>query len=252
MELISIFFLGSLLSTSLLSVSRPESIVSFGAGQQIEAHLDLHLRHFPSIARCTIVNRTRNSRAVSLYEKISSKFPEVTIQLFELDQSDAVKRALESADIIICATSSTIPLFQASDVRVGTHIILIGSYKPEMKEVDKKLVLRSLDGKLFVDSRVDCLREAGELIDAGIQPEQMAEIGELLPRDEQGDLDVLAFKGLLALKKPTTIRSNFDGPVSIFKSVGIGVQDVVIAAAVVQKAFNREETIGAIIHEYDS
>ena len=252
MELISIFFLGSLLSTSLLSVSRPESIVSFGAGQQIEAHLDLHLRHFPSIARCTIVNRTRNSRAVSLYEKISSKFPEVTIQLFELDQSDAVKRALESADIIICATSSTIPLFQASDVRVGTHIILIGSYKPEMKEVDKKLVLRSLDGKLLVDSRVDCLREAGELIDAGIQPEQMAEIGELLPRDEQGDLDVLAFKGLLALQKPITTRSNFDGPVSIFKSVGIGVQDVVIAAAVVQKAFNREETIGTIIHEYDS
>ncbi len=143
----------------------------------------LHVRHFPSLKHCTI-NRSRNDRALSLHKKISDKFINITVDFLTSTQN-----ALGRADLIICATSSTIPLFPSSYVRDGTHIILIGSYKPEMKEVDRDLISRSLKGTLLVDSIEACLCEAGELIDASVRPEELKELGQLLPVDSQGDLD---------------------------------------------------------------
>jgi ornithine cyclodeaminase/alanine dehydrogenase-like protein (mu-crystallin family) len=244
----------------LLATSQPESIVAFGAGSQIEAHLDLHLRHFPSLKRCTIVNRSRNHRALSLHKKISDKFTNVTVGLLAptpkgtgSESESDVKRALGHADLVICATSSTIPLFPSAYVREGTHIILIGSYKPDMKEVDRDLISRSLKGTLLVDSKDACLREAGELIDARVQPEELKEFGQLLPADSQGDLDLRALDKVLDEHRPkkTDLERSFEGPVSIFKSVGLGIQDVAIAVAVVQKALDSSGQIGTVIPKYD-
>ena len=128
----------------------------------------LHVRHFPSLKHCTI-NRSRNDRALSLHKKISDKFINITVDFLTsthnngdgegaLSLSPDVKNALGRADLIICATSSTIPLFPSSYVRDGTHIILIRSYKLEMKEVDRDLISRSLKGTLLVDYRSVPLR----------------------------------------------------------------------------------------------
>ncbi|PPQ95999.1 hypothetical protein CVT26_016161 [Gymnopilus dilepis] len=265
---------GSLLSTSLVGPPSPSTIVAFGAGQQIEAHLDLHIRHFPSINHCSIANRTLNARARSLQDKLSSKFAEVKFDLLSSDPSqqgqdrtpDTIEKAIKLADIIICATSSTAPLFPSAWVKAGTHVILIGSYTPTMREVDTALVLRALPEELsgqesprspgcpvlLVDSREACLHEGGELIDAQVPSEQMTELGELIPQDKDGILDIQSYERLLSSSRMSSdAKDDFVGPITMFKSVGIGLQDVAIASAIVDKALSFGETIGTHIVDYD-
>jgi ornithine cyclodeaminase/alanine dehydrogenase-like protein (mu-crystallin family) len=245
--------------------SDPQILVAYGAGQQIASHLDLHLRKFPSISRCIIVNRTLNERALSLKITLTSTFPQVDISLFTSNGDlSIVESFVKSADIIIAATSSTIPLFPSSWVKTGTHVILIGSYTPNMREVDKDIILRSTqsfpgDGnvlicpKLLVDSREACLDEAGELIDAHIKPEQMTEIGELIPMDEHGQVALVPYHELLSEWRARSDNHDFAGPITIFKSVGIGLQDVAIASAIVDKALSSEgKKIGTVIGDYDT
>lgn len=111
-----------------------------------------------------------------------------------------------------------------------------------MHEIDDTLLLRATP-KLLVDSRSACLVEAGEVISAGLRPEDMSELGELviapgtwtsLDHDASDDLD--------------------SGPVTIFKSVGVGLQDVAIACAVVNKAqemLMNGKKLGVLVDDYD-
>jgi len=185
----------------------------------------------------------------------------------QLGNPSEIEIALRSTDIIVCATSSTSPLFPSSWVKDGTHVILIGSYTPTMQEVDKPLILRALGRRspttdtdeltsiptLLVDSREACSHEAGELINAAIKPEQVTEIGELVLTDEYGNLSMEAYLRLLSVKRTRSPREErFDGPVTIFKSVGVGLQDVAIANVIVDKALSLGDKIGTSINGYDS
>ncbi|KAJ6510572.1 hypothetical protein C8R45DRAFT_892076 [Mycena sanguinolenta] len=228
---------GSLLSTNLVGPRTPVNVVAFGAGAQIEAHLDLHLRAFPSIQTCTIVNRSTNERTSRLVALLRARFPAVQISCVAHDatapSSDpSLKHTTLAANLIICATSSTVPLFPSAWVSDGTHVVLIGSYKHTMHEVDAALIRRAVlsDARnLIVDSRAACLAEAGELISAGIEGRQVVEIGELVALDADGEL-------LLPPARQPPLAQTTTGPVTIFKSVGVGLQDVAIACAVVEKA----------------
>jgi len=228
---------GSLLSTTLVGPSTPRKLVAFGAGKQIEAHLNLFIRHFPSISHCTIVNRTINVRSSSLKETIKARFNHINLYVIS-SQEEQKEDAVRSADIVICATSSRVPLFPSSWVRTAAHVILIGSFTPAMREVERELVLRavpqSVDSPacLLVDSRKACLEEAGELVEARLEPGQMTEIGEFARRDTNG-----------------SPGEGFDGPITMFKSVGVGLQDVAIACAVVDHALSRGD--GTRIEHYD-
>ncbi|KAJ7216286.1 hypothetical protein B0H12DRAFT_1241859 [Mycena haematopus] len=233
---------GSLLSTNLVGPHAPVNVVAFGAGAQIESHLDLHLRAFPSIQTCTIVNRSINERTSKLADLLRTRFPAVQISCIAHDASapspdPSLKEAVLAANLIICATSSTAPLFLSSWVSDGTHIVLIGSYKHTMHEVDSALIRRALpsdahrQSSLLVDSRSACLAEAGELIAAGIEGSQTIEIGELVSFGADGELLLDAARQPLRAETGRTT-----GPVTIFKSVGVGLQDVAIACAVIQKA----------------
>ncbi|KAJ7280196.1 hypothetical protein C8J57DRAFT_120805 [Mycena rebaudengoi] len=234
---------GSLLSCNLIGPRNPSNIVVFGAGQQIQAHLKLFLRAFPTIQKCTIVNRTVNERASALSILLQSSFPEVTFSSVTNDASSpapnpVLKETLLSSSLIICATSSTVPLFPSSWVSDGCHIILIGSFKHTMHEVDGDLIRRAIPADtnershLLVDSRSACLSEAGELIAADVKESQLVEIGELVSFDANEEL--LLDPALQSLHFEEAAGTT--GPVSIFKSVGVGLQDVAIACAVVNKA----------------
>ena len=210
--------------------------MAFGAGRQIEAHLDLFIRHFPSISDGAVVNRTINVRSNALKEIIQARFRHINLDVISSEEHyrEQMKEAVRSADIIICATSSTVPLFPSSWVRTGTHVILIGSFTPAMREVEKELVLRAISPNvespcLLVDSRKACLEEAGELIDAKVEPHQMTEIGELVGKNVR--LKDCGCEGI-----------------TMFKSVGIGLQDVAMACAVVDRA----QGVGTEITGYDS
>ncbi|THV02044.1 NAD(P)-binding protein [Dendrothele bispora CBS 962.96] len=270
---------GSLLSTSLIGPSRPTHIVAFGAGQQILAHLDLHLKAFPSIQSCIIINRSMNQRFKDTISSLRSKHPDSstvrTLQCLEWDATalaseegasgaaaDAVRRALSTASIVITATSSRMPLFPSSWVPSGAHVILIGSYTPEMKEVDKDLIMRAVskdraDSKprLLVDSIHACSQEAGELIDAGLEENQMVEIGKVvLERRQSGS--TLEEQKRTEIRVESASNPDFSGPITMFKSVGVGLQDVAIACAVVDRAEELrsagEDNLGILVDGYDT
>lgn len=245
--------------------------MTFGAGKQIEAHLDLHLRSFASVKSCTLVNRTLNARVQDLQARLTSRFPNVSFSVLALPSGNTtstedLRAAVGAASLIICATSSTIPLFPSSWVRTGTHVVLIGSYTPAMREVDRVLIRRAIpahtpspgEGEaplrqrqvLLVDSRDACAIEAGELIDAGIAPAEVVEIGERVELDYAGGV---VLKGLavseMAEDSTRGADGDWDGPITLFKSVGVGLQDVAIACAVVAKA--QALGIGTIVARYD-
>ncbi|KAI0759231.1 NAD-P-binding protein [Trametes elegans] len=238
---------GSLLSARVIlpDDAAPKHILAIGAGAQIQAHLAIFLTAYPSIESCTIYNRTSNARLESLRELLESTYPSVKVTTGvlppahskegELDYHEAVKRA----NIIITATSSTRPLFPSKLVQQGTHLCLIGSYKPEMREIDIDLVRRA--GVVIVDQKTACLQEAGELIEAELSEADLVELGELF--------DYYAKDKTWVPREGPIEEIQTAGDVSIFKSVGVGVQDVAIACAVVQRAL--EEKIGVVIENYD-
>ncbi|KAJ7055043.1 hypothetical protein C8F01DRAFT_994708 [Mycena amicta] len=239
---------GSLLSCNLVGPRIPTRMVVFGAGAQIDAHVNIFLRVFPSLKRCTIVNRSLNERVERLAERVQTQFPQVELCCVAHDaskpQPEALKTALLSAHLIICATSSTIPLFPSSWVSDGAHIILVGSFKPTMHEVDGTLIHRAVGSPkgLLVDSRAACTVEAGELIAARIQPDQLTEISELVSFDAVTDELLL---GRDPNRRLAFNEGETSGPVTIFKSVGVGLQDVAIACAVVKRA--EEMGLGTVV-----
>lgn len=216
---------GSILATRLLISKAPKTLVAFGAGKQIKAHVDLHLRAFSSFESCIIVNRTDNARLHELASSLRQPHPSVAFNTLTLDD-DRVKDAVRNADVICTATSSEKPLFPSDWVSPGTHLNLVGSFTPHMHEVDSNLINRAW--KIVVDSRDACAIEAGELIAAGkaIDPNaSLIELGELI---EEGD------DGKFVSVLPQDFREP-DG-VTIFKSVGVGLQDVAIAGLVLSRA----------------
>ncbi|KAG6890168.1 hypothetical protein C0995_010872 [Termitomyces sp. Mi166 len=240
----------SLLSTNIVGL-RPTSVVAFGAGRQIDTHLELHLRFFPTLTSCTIVNRTPNERVITLARRLRTRFPNVTITVLArsegYDTELRLQTAVSAASLIICATSATTPLFPAAWVRAGTHVVLVGSYTPAMREVERALVLRAVGtpSRLLVDSREACTIEAGELIDAGLGPNQVREIGECVGF-EAGDILLATVSVASHVGAEETPA---DGPITMFKSVGVGLQDVAIACVVVERAEKME--IGTKIPNYD-
>lgn len=185
-------------------------------------------------------------RSNSLKEAMKARFSHIYLDVIASlsgnHEDSQMEDAVRSADVIICATSSTVPLFSSSWVRTGAHVILIGSFTPAMREVERELVLRavpqSVDSPacLLVDSRKACLEEAGELIEAKLKPCQLTEIGELVPRNKKQLVNGCPGEG-------------FDGSITMFKSVGVGLQDVAIACAVVDHALSRGD--GTRIENYD-
>ena len=227
------------MATRLIGPATPHVLLAFGAGQQIEAHIDLFIKSFPSLRQCIIVNRRANERVQTLRSSLQRRLTDVDITVeYAIDCNGEglfdLAHAVSSADIICTATPSKTALFKTNWVKAGTHINLIGSYTPEMSEIEPSLVLRAK--RILVESRDACLKEAGELIQAGIEPKNLVEIGEIVDQEGNSITD-----------EPEKIKSA--GDVTIFKSVGVGLQDTAIAKAVFDKALTLG--LGTEIKNYD-
>ncbi|KAL7410587.1 hypothetical protein BDY24DRAFT_399533 [Mrakia frigida] len=196
-------------------------LVVFGAGVQAFWHTHLHLLLFPSLSTVSFLARPSSSpsdRLLSLIAKLQPLHPNVT---FEHSSREGFDRgqAVHNADIIICCTPSQIPLFPPTQPRSGTHIVLIGSYKPFMLEVAPEM-LSNRAGVVFVDGIEETKAEAGEL--QGYEGE-VCEVGSVLGEENEGE------EGRARWEKA-------GGELTIFKSVGLAVQDVSITRLVFDKA----------------
>ncbi|WP_347940369.1 ornithine cyclodeaminase family protein [Peribacillus simplex] len=168
------------------------------------------------IERILLVNRTRE-KAEKFGEKLRAFGVTVPFEVYE-DVSAAVRQA----DIICCATRSNEPVFNGQDLKPGTHINGVGSYLPDMKEVDNTTVSRA--AKIIVDDLAGVKDEAGELISAANQ-------GNWSFNDIHGEL----FELVMLTK---TGREN-EEEITFFKSVGAAYFDLAVAKGVYRQSNER-------------
>ncbi|KAH9047228.1 NAD-P-binding protein [Lactarius hengduanensis] len=244
---------GSVLATVILhppATAKFRHLVAFGAGLQISSHIRQLLDTYPTIARITVINRTLNARVTALLGDLQRDYLSTTFVALsssaDEQHRESIEAAVRAADCICCATSSTSPLFPSEWVRPGTHVVLVGSYKPEMAEVDTALIRRAR--AVVVDSRAACAVEAGELIAAGVPQAAMVEVGELL-RCAPAGAEEESWAWEPDAQRVAELVSAGAGDVTIFKTVGLGAQDVAIAVATMDRAM--EMGIGTMVPDFD-
>lgn len=195
------------LAADLMSREDSSTVALFGAGVQARTQLEA--------VRC--VRPIEEVRVVSSSGRTADGLV-AELDGLEARRVDDPSEAIERADIIIVATSSSTPVFDGSRVAPGTHVTGVGSFTAEMREVDTALVTRA---RVVVDQREAVLAEAGDIagpIADGVLDESVisAEIGEIVLGRAPG-------------------RTSPE-EITFFKSVGNAVQDVAVAALVLERA----------------
>ncbi|MCW3475590.1 ornithine cyclodeaminase family protein, partial [Rhodovastum sp. RN2-1] len=128
-----------------------------------------------------------------------------------------LEAAVRAADIVTCATLATAPLVHGAWLRPGTHLDLIGGFKPDMREADD-----------------DAIRPARVFIDT---PAALAEAGDITQPLASGALAQDAIAGTLAaLCRGENPGRTAVGEITLFKSVGSALEDLAAAALVYQDA----------------
>ncbi len=127
-------------------------------------------------------------------------------------ESHDLSQSAQQADIICCATTSKEPLIFHDWIKPGTHIDLVGGFRPDMREADDALMCHA---QIFVDTFEGTLAEAGDVI----QPLQQGLMTRDAVRAELADLTAQRHAG----------RSN-DDEITVFKSVGTAIEDLCAAS----------------------
>ena len=195
------------LAADLLAREDSRCVALFGAGVQARTQLEA-VRCVRPIEEVRVVARSMES-ARSLCDELEGVTATVVMDPAE---------TLRGADIVIAATSSVTPVFRGEDVEPGTHVTGVGSYTTDMREVDTALIQRA---RVIVDQREAILEEAGDIVgpirDGDVDESVMAaEIGEVASGTSPG-------------------RTSAD-QITYFKSVGNAVQDVAVAARILEAA----------------
>jgi ornithine cyclodeaminase len=195
-------------------------VTVFGSGVQARAQLE---------AACA-VRRIREVRIVGRTPSSVEKFAEEVANWPNAPQVSMAgyrNEAVEGADIIITATTSTEPVFDGRFLGPGTHITGVGSFARHMQEVDETTVQKS---KIVVDSIQACLAEAGDLV----IPLEKNVITKL---DIHGELGAI-------INGELSGRESAD-EITFFKSVGVAVQDAAAAHAILRQA--QAQGLGTVV-----
>jgi alanine dehydrogenase len=195
------------LAADLMARADARVVALFGAGVQARTQLEA-VRCVRDVHEVRVVSRSGAS-AASLAAELSG---------VDARPVDDPEEALAGADIVIAATSSATPVFEGALVEPGTHVTGVGSFTPDMREVDSTLVQRA---RVVVDQREAILEEAGDIVgpvrEGVVDPSVMvAELGDLVLGRVLGRTD--------------------DDEITFFKSVGNAVQDLAVATRVLEKA----------------
>jgi ornithine cyclodeaminase/alanine dehydrogenase-like protein (mu-crystallin family) len=197
------------LATDLLSRQESKILGIFGSNEQAEMQIEgvIAARFIEKI----FVFAREEQKTISFCKKIASK---TGIETIPAKNSDDVLLC----DIICTATNACEPLFEHSQIKQGAHINAIGSYKPYCREIPGETIAKS---KLVVDQRKAALGEPGDIViplNKGLINSSYiyAELGEIVSGKRKG-------------------RTGND-EITVFKSVGIALQDLALAKAVLNKS----------------
>lgn len=203
-------------ATRLLARDDARVLALFGAGAQALPQAWAVCAARP-IERIWVVNRTA-ARAERLAAELRSFGAPIPADV----RVAPAPAALAEADVVCCATASPAPVFDDADLRPGTHVNGVGSYRPTMQEVPAATVARA---RVVVDQRRAAWAEAGDLV----IPRRQGLIGEDHVAAELGEVALGRVPG----------RTD-PAQITFFKSVGNAVQDVAVA----QVAYARARELG--------
>jgi len=213
----------SAVSSKLLARPTSKSLAIIGTGVQARSHLEA-LAQVHQLRQITVWSPNQERREQFVAEARGAGF--AAFEKGAAPQIGAVDHAGEAvvgADIIVLVTSSPTPVLESGWVKPGAHVICVGACRPNQREIDPALTARA---RLFVDSRAAALVESGDVV-MGIQegrfgPDHIvAELGELLA-------------------KPDLPRRRGDSEITIFKSLGMAVEDVTAAKLAYERAVEKK------------
>jgi ornithine cyclodeaminase len=200
----------SALATRTLMRQGAKTLALLGTGHQGGPHLEAH-------------------RAVHEWERVVmwSRTPGRAAQFEGVEEAATAEEAVRAADVVVTVTSAREPIIERAWLKPGTHVTAAGSSIPTTRELDTQTMV---DASLFVDRRESTLNEAGDYLfpmrEGAIGPEHIkAELGEVLIDSHPG-------------------RTS-DDELTVFKSLGLAVEDLAAAEHVVRRA--EAENVGSVV-----
>lgn len=194
----------SAVATGLLARKDTHKLAILGAGVQARSHLD-SMRVVRDFGRIALYSPTPG-HAQALADE------------FGVEAAGSAEEAVSDADVVVTATNATEPVLELRWLKEGAHVNAVGGRPPQMTELDPETLAAAA---LFVDRRESAENEAGDyrraLEEGAIGPGHIrAEIGEVLTGSKPG-------------------REN-DTQLTIFRSLGLAVEDLAAAEYVVRRA----------------
>jgi ornithine cyclodeaminase/alanine dehydrogenase-like protein (mu-crystallin family) len=200
-------------ATGVLARRDARTLAILGAGTQARAHLPAlaGVREFEQVR----VYAPTEAHARALIDSAAALYAELTI-------APSAQDALRDADVVVTATSAREPVLRRDWLMPGAHVNAVGASSPQAREIDTATVAASA---LFCDSRESLRNEAGEfrlaIADGLIAGEEhvRAELGEVLTGTAPGRRDA--------------------GELTLFRSLGLAVEDLAAAECAVAAAAAR-------------
>ena len=200
----------SAVATRLLAREHAQQLAIIGAGVQARTHL-------AALAAVRPITHARVAcRNIEHAKQLAREMqPKLSFPIMPVGSNE---EAVRGADLIVTATSSLEPVINKEWISPGAHVNAIGTHSPNSREIDSATMAAA---RIFVDRRESALNESGDYLLAAkeglVSPESIvAEIGELL----------------IGAKPGRTAATE----ITLFKSLGLAIEDVVCAEHLYNKA----------------
>ncbi len=203
-------------------LARPEPTTVGVLGSGVEARAQLEAMH--------ALGLVRSARVYSLMpahrERFAAEFSrDLSVEVAPVSHP---RGAVEGCGIVVAAVKSTQTVLLGEWLEPGTHVNSVGTARPEQREIDSRTFQRS--AVVVVDTKEGVFGEAGDALAAKdvISPERVYELADLVVG-----------------RAPFRTRAD---QITLFKSVGMSLEDVALAARIYERA--RERGLGAEIQDF--
>jgi len=203
----------SAMATRALANRETPVLGILGAGVQARAHIQA-------------LSRVRKLQQIKIYSPSGISATKIRKDMESdvgfVKVAASAEDAVKHSDIVVTVTTAKEPILKSEWLNAGVHINAVGSHRPDLREVDGATLARA---KVVVDSREAIMTECGDILLALKEksiPEDVihAEIGEVLAGMKSGRESA--------------------GEITLYKSVGIAIQDVATANLVYHRALDRK------------
>ena len=194
-------------------LAREEAVTVAVLGSGVEARAQLEAVHaLGLVAKARVFSPTRENR-----EAFAAGYSE-SLGIDVTPVPDA-RAAVDGAGMVVAAVKSSEHAFYGAWLEPGMHVNSVGTARPNQREIDPETFARS--DITVVDTRHGVLNEAGDAIEAAdaIVPDEVHELCSVVAADAP--------------------RRTDDTQITLFKSVGTGIQDIALAARVYESARDR-------------